>query len=860
MLALAFAVAIFGAALWLTVASAGVHDNDVFELEANVADDTANSPNVGDNLGTDWEVICREYTSGPGASDPSADECALAAGPASGAIRQIWLTDDFLNTGSSDDQPATGATKDTNDIDGWDCKISNISPPKNDMLHSGAAVYTVGGQQVVYFFLDRINSDNGNANVGFWFMKGEKACPAVAGGGAVNFTGGPHALGDVLVTSAFTGGGGVSEILVFEWCSDPTAPDLKCGDSDSVVPPAAGSGDGPLQLIASGADCRPLDGSPVNPAVCATVNKGGVKAGGGPNGDPAIPADPAVDPIWEYAGAGNPSNEYEPGALFEGGVNTSALGLDLGCGGTFLADTRSSQSPTAQLHDFSLGQLSFCEASMATVPSVGSGTEVAPGTSVSDTATVTGTASGTTPPTPTGNVTFFLCGPSDLTPINTGTCDSGGTQVGGPVALVPGAVGVASATSTTVAPTVPGKYCFRATWPGDTNYAGALTENNSAAECFTVRTIATTTVTTPSDASGVALSSPVAFGTTLFDKAVVTAAETGGGNVVGAVNFFLCDPTQVQGGTGTEVCATGGTALSGNARTLVPIGAASPPASMVLSSPGVAANAAGVWCFRAVFVPGNSTYTGSSDASHSECVTVSPTTTTTVTTPSTTSDVAVNTVVTDYALVTGVANAGTPTGSIAFYVCDPSQLTPANTGVCAAGTGSLVSTETAAAVAASNPPQSDATSDNVTLTVVGKWCFRAAYTSTNANYLNSADAGSEGECLTVKDTTSGTSEQDWLPNDSATFTSLGGTALNGTVTFSLHSGLTCAGTAIAGTTEQFTLTDEASPATRSTTNSTVLVKVSQDVSWLVVFASSDPLVGGSQKCETTSLTIDNDPT
>jgi hypothetical protein len=71
----------------------------------------------------------------------------------------------------ADDQPSTGATKDTNDIDVWDCKSGVLSPPKNDMANAFFASYTIGDNQIIYFGLDRINSDNGNANVGFWLLK-----------------------------------------------------------------------------------------------------------------------------------------------------------------------------------------------------------------------------------------------------------------------------------------------------------------------------------------------------------------------------------------------------------------------------------------------------------------------------------------------------------------------------------------------------------------------------------------------------------------------------------------------------------------------------------------------------------------
>src|SRR5205823_1271749 len=155
--------------------------------------------------------------------------------------------------------------------------------------------------------------------------------------------------------------------------------------------------------------------------------------------------------------------------------------------------------------------------------------------------------------------------------------------------------------------------------------------------------------------------SPVALGTTLFDKAVVNGTAAGG-SPPGAVNFSICDPSQVTVVAGLEVCALGdGTALSGNPRPLV---AGANSTSSVLSSPGVAANKAGVWCFNATYVPTGTTYTGSSDATHGECVTVSPETTTTVTTPSRgAGPIAVNLQVTDHAVVTALNNAdGTPTG------------------------------------------------------------------------------------------------------------------------------------------------------------------------------------------------------
>jgi hypothetical protein len=82
-----------------------------------------------------------------------------------------------------------------------------------------------------------------------------------------------------------------------------------------------------------------------------------------------------------------------------------------------------------------------------------------------------------------------------------------------------------------------------------------------------------------------------------------------------------------------------------------------------------------------------------------------------------------------------------------------------------------------------------------------------------------------------------------------------GAPLSGTLSFTLHAGLTCTGTVLRPA-ETFTLSGT-SPQTRTTTNSTVTVEATADVSWEVVFTSNNPNVGNSSRCETTSLTITN---
>jgi hypothetical protein len=532
-------------------------------------------------------------------------------------------------------------------------------------------------------------------------------------------------------------------------------------------------------------------------------------------------------------------------------------------GRAYAVSRSSGSSGTAQMKDLAGPgnfSLSNCTVTLTTTPS---DTEVTPGESVTDTAVVTGTNTAGTPPTPTGDVSFHLCGPTAVDA--TALCTTGGTDVGS-VALATSAppAGEASATSaavnTALSPLLPGRYCFRADWLGDTTYVGAISHTGTGnSECFIVAQIQTTTVTTPSNGSGVGLTSPVAFGTTIYDRAVVTGTAAGGAPA-GNVAFEVCDPTEITGAAGAEVCAAGdGDSAGTNA--LVAIDGSS---SAALSD-GVLANQAGLWCFNAVYTPTGNIYTTSGDARHNECVLVSKANTDTTTTPSSDVEgtpldgsVPVGTEVFDHAVVDGVANGGAPGGTIDFFICDPAAVLAAG-GTCATGGIAAGDDVALVAIGGSAPPASEASSSGVTVDEVGTWCFRAVYTpGTGSNYNGSSDS-STGECFTVVDSTSITSAQTWRPNDSATLTSLGGSALNGSLSFTLFSGDNCgltSGSQLRAP-ESFTLVAAASPVMRATTNTTVHVTTSTTVSWKVVFASTDANVAGFTHCETTALTIDN---
>ena len=662
-------------ALLLTAGAQAVHDVGVFELEGNAVTDHA-----GAGLPDDWDRICKAGTAG------LPTPLCTSAGAANTAVLSfdVDAPGATIFTGA---EPG-GQSKDIDDISGWRWKSGSV-PDKDELTHGYAAQYTaevdpdhVGSETLLYFGANRF-AQSGDAQIGFWFLQNRVTLVPPASGAVGSFSD-VHEIGDLLILSNFTQGGGQPTVRVFEWVGS--------GGSDGAIDLVVGDVDTPQ-------DCDVVS----DDDFCATVNDVG-----------------GVTSPWPYTPKSGPANQFPAGALYEGGVNLSSIPEFANrCFSTFLAESRSSAEPNAVLKDFMIGSFAPCEATLVTTPSTGAGGTVTPGTDVTDTAVVLGGGIAN-PPTPTGNVTFFLCGP-----IATGTCASGGTQVGSPVSLSdssppPGeATAISAAVNTAASPLTPGRYCFRAEWPGDSNYPVALSHAGSGdSECFNVAKIDTNTVTTPVDGSGVETHS-ITLTQSIRDRAVVTGTAAGG-DPTGTVTFFVCGP--IASGT----CASGGTQ----------VGAAQP-----LVSDG-----------------------------------------------------------------------------------NPATFT------------------------------SSATSDPFTPTAVGRYCFRGEYGGSTI-YNPSSDSG-ENECFVVTDTTAITSAQTWLPNDSATLTSANGAPLNGSLSFTLYSGLTCSGTVLRPA-ESFTLSNAASPVQRSTTNSTVSVTVTSDVSWGVVFTSTDPNVSSSSKCETSSLTITN---
>ncbi|HJZ57437.1 MAG TPA: matrixin family metalloprotease [Gemmataceae bacterium] len=229
--------------------------------------------------------------------------------PVSGAIASAFLTD-AVNS-NTDDIFTGGGSKDTNGIQNGPWLSTDSKPQaKNDITHAYAAMYTdsSNGHSILYAGLDRFDN-SGDATAGFWFFRNNiTESPNVSGNGTGPFIG-THSDGDILLVSDFTTGGSVSTIKVFKWVGDDAT--------------------GHLQALAD-----------VPNTTFAIVNSGPI----------SVP--------WSYT---NKSGQSQPaqGEFLEEGVDLTALGLS-GCFASFMAETRSSQSPTATLSDFVLGSFPVC--------------------------------------------------------------------------------------------------------------------------------------------------------------------------------------------------------------------------------------------------------------------------------------------------------------------------------------------------------------------------------------------------------------------------------------------------------------------------------------------------------------------
>ena len=297
---LAAAVLVGGLVVSASMASAQSM-TDVVELDGN--------PQASNAAGDDWQTL---LGSGVGTA------------PAYAAKTSVPIVDGDSNSSTPDASYYTGGgSKDVRDITQWQHSTGDVAPDKDEILNAFAAAYrqdttsSLPGDELILTFGSDRYSNGGDAQMGFWFFKSNVTLNP---NGRFN---GQHQNGDILVLSDFSGGGKVSTINVYKW------------DNGGLVSLPAGGGS---------VDCRDQGH---NTKVCAIENNA------------------ETDALWDYMPKAGTNKKYPVGSFLEGAINVSELvgSTADSCFASFLAETRSSTSTSAQLKDFALGRFPICDPS-----------------------------------------------------------------------------------------------------------------------------------------------------------------------------------------------------------------------------------------------------------------------------------------------------------------------------------------------------------------------------------------------------------------------------------------------------------------------------------------------------------------
>jgi hypothetical protein len=500
----ALSVIVFSMTLFAATVTFAVHDEGVFELEANAV-----AGNTGVGTGSD--------PANPQSQAPGGDDWDAVFNSTDTASATSFVTDTtVLNTlaGQGDSILSTN-TKDIQQIVDWDWKQTTTTSvqDKADIEHAYAAQYVVDktGEQcgsvagtaeceLLYFGADRF-SNSGDTVMGFWFFRSTVAAVGPNASGDGTFTGSHTARsatgrGDILIVSDFRAGGKAPQIQIYEWVAS--------GGSASANLDLIGGGPNPASCTQ--APSEKANQPPVPPVsgddnFCATANQ-------------FVTTSPwpflAKDNSGGTTGDGGSDTSFGVAEFMEGGINLTALGFGDTCFSSFMAETRSSHSVTSTLSDFAIGEFGACQTTIATTPQTGTGGSIpALGASIGTAArfevrdraliNVTGTDGAFA-----GTVKFFLCGPLALT--STSNCSSGGVQIGLPLTgeTVSGNSGTATVNSDSATLTSAGDYCWRAEYSGDAavgvpaSVDPAPTDTTNRSECFQINPVQPTLTTTAS--------------------------------------------------------------------------------------------------------------------------------------------------------------------------------------------------------------------------------------------------------------------------------------------------------------------------------------------------------------------------
>ena len=265
------------------------------------------------------------------------------------------VVDDQFTEGSKDFLFANdlawviGQTKAKNDIANGGFGLAN----QVNYVDANNVTQTLNGSYLV-FAGDR-TSNNGDAQIGFWFYLNNTAPVEVNGS---RYFAPAHARGDLLVLADFTGGGRLGTVKVYRWIG---------GGSTSIGSTIVPNTNGNLETTSIA-------------SIVAENNAG----------TPNVPSG------WNFT-----SPQYATNEFYEGFVDLGNIGgnTNFTCSATVLLETRSSQSVTASLDD-------FIGSTLGEVPKVTVNSQnICLGQATSLTAT----------PSPAGTYTYSWTGPNGFT-------------------------------------------------------------------------------------------------------------------------------------------------------------------------------------------------------------------------------------------------------------------------------------------------------------------------------------------------------------------------------------------------------------------------------------------------------------
>ncbi len=340
-LGVAIGITVAGVALFSTALA--VHDDPgtPFELDGNATNAAGTyDPLLGPDFRDDWQNVFNLPTNG------------TVGNPVFGS-GEIHIRDMPPASPANATETQYNAGKDSLDVTAWTVKpVGTVTPDKDNIVNAFAKQYTVdldgagpqGMHKVIYFGADRF-ANNGDAALGFWFFQhrvepsGDGFTMASAHTERDDSIG---QRGDILVQVDFVSGGSNSQIQIFEWLGNNAPP--------AGTPANKLFGGGTLLEIGFG-EANGTTACTPNDTACATTN----------NDDSAAYHWPyaAKFPVVIGKGKGTIQQKYPHESFFEGGIDITALVGDL-CFNSFLANTRTSHSETADLKDLALGDFNTC--------------------------------------------------------------------------------------------------------------------------------------------------------------------------------------------------------------------------------------------------------------------------------------------------------------------------------------------------------------------------------------------------------------------------------------------------------------------------------------------------------------------